>query len=230
MNQEENARSPAPTRPAPLPLAGEDRPGEDLVAVAEAQTLEQLRARVRSGYVLKPREVKLLRELEAKERGEDKAATLEALAARLGVRKRTLIRWSKQGMPGQDAAGLYDVAVVRAWRAKGFTLTDQGEGDAEDDEPGLGYWRLMRERETALLAEMKRKREAGELIEAAEVDRREARLLAIVKAALLAFPRALPPLLEGKNRQEAEALIDEEVRSVLERLKTAPTRREEARK
>lgn len=207
-----------------LPLA-DDPAGDDLVAVAEAKVLEGLRARVRSGYVLKPREVRTLRELEAKERGEDKAATLEALAARLGVKKRTVIRWSKQGMPGQDAAGLYDVAAVRAWRAKGFALGANGDDEEGDGEESLGFWRLKREKESALLAEMKRKREAGELIDAAEVDRREARLMAIVKAALLAFPRAIPPLVEGKTRQEAEQLITEEVYSVLERMKTAPTAR-----
>jgi aminoglycoside phosphotransferase (APT) family kinase protein len=137
------------------------------------------------------------------------------------VAKRTLIRWSELGMP-QRADGLYDVAEIKAWRARGM---GQGEGatEGEDDETGgEHYWKRVQAKEQALLSRIKRERLEGLLLPKSEVDKREARLMAIAKAALMAFPRGLPPLLEGRDMHQMEAIIDEQVRGVLARMVSAP--------
>lgn len=184
---------------------------------AEATKLEALRQAVRMNRDLKPRDLRLLRELEAKAAGRDVVGTLEALAARLGITKRTAIAWKKEGLPVEEG-GVYDVAKVKAWRARGFKAPGEGREEGEEEGDGGVDWKAKHDEEKARLAELKRRHFEGQLIDREEAARHNARICAAFVAALDGFARAFPPMLEGRTKQEMEVIITAQVRNLRERL------------
>ena len=197
---------------APLPF-GDPAPEDPaaLRALARERTLEHLRGvlRVRG---LKPSEWRLLERLEAEAEGRQVVRTVEELAEALGVTKRTVLRWKKQGMPVLPS-GAFDVEAVRRWRG----LPDpEPSGEPAPDSAGGDPARAYK-REQAELVRLKRLKMAGKLISRREVAREFARRVAAVKAGLLALPRAAAPDLVGltSEREVIEALKPH-VRALLE--------------
>lgn len=208
------------------------------VARAKEITLAAFRRRVADGQPIKPSELKLLRELEAEGVGRRFAKSLEELGEALGCSKRTLVRWGKLGLP-TEPDGTYDVERVREWRAEirnrnGHRLPwDQTEERAEPAEPAetpvrtdRDYWETRYKQEQAQLTEIKRKKLAGELVRRVDVARLFAQRWLVVKTALLALPRSLPPHLLGLGtHQEMSQVIEGEVRAVIERFAAPLPRR-----
>lgn len=195
----------------------------ELLRRAEETRLQVLREKVRLGRVLRPVELKDLRELSARAAGGETAGNLEGVAAALGVSKRTVLRWAKRAAIPEETGGWYDLAKARAWAApflaEGGAAEDEApEGPAAAGGEGLARtWRQEREREAALLARVKRERLEGALLARAAVVPEFVRRALEVKERTLGLSRGLARLLVGtwKDPRDVAAVVEPYVREIV---------------
>lgn len=78
--------------------------------------------------------------------------------------------------------------------------------------------RTIKEKITSLLQAQKFKRESGELLSRREVDERDTRIAAAVKASLLKFANDCPAMLEGLDAPKIQKVLKDQVAGVLAQL------------
>jgi len=194
-----------------------------LIDSAKGVVLKNLLEKIKNGEPLAAHELKLLNdyeaELKAKQSGTGRriVATQKQLAEYLGRSERTISYYKNQGMP-VNPDGTYDLDAIDAWieaREKKGIGQPHGERPESGDKSG---WEAVYKEMKARLAELELKKFQGEVISLEEVRRQWINRIIEVKTALLSLPRKIPPLLEGKEKRDMEAIIENEVRFILERF------------
>ena len=194
-----------------------------LIDSAKTVVLKTLLQRIKDGEALAAHDVKLLKdfetELKARQSGTGRRiiSTQKQLAEYLGRSERTISYYKNQGMP-LNPDGTYDLDAIDAW-IEARTKKGIGQPHGERPDPGdkLG-WEAVYKEMKARLAELELKKFQGELISLDDVRRQWINRIIEVKTALLSLPRKIPPLLEGKEKRDMEAILEDEVRFILERF------------
>lgn len=194
-----------------------------LVDTAKKSVFIQILNKVNDKETLTAHELKTLKEFEAEFRakqdgtGRRIVGTQKEVAEYLGRAERTIAYYKNQGMPA-NPDGTYDLDAIDAWvESRNSKGTGQPHGKHPDSGDKSGWEAIYKEMK-ARLAEMELNKLKGELISLDEVKRQWIGRIVEVKAALLSLPRKLPPLLEGKEKRDIEAILDSEVRFILERF------------
>lgn len=118
-------------------------------------------------------------------------------------------KWVSRDKCPRNADGTFDLAAVIAWREERLSAAAETEKTGGKSEE-LERWRRHR----ADLAELDLKFRRGQLLDRAEVERGRVERVQIVKAALLALPRLLPPILIGMEQREMTIAIRERVEAI----------------
>ena len=131
------------------------------------------------------------------------------IAALFGVTDRTIRNWNDEGLPGngEGRGRVYDWPLVLAWRDARISGFRGSGSDLSDKERKL--------RAEADLAEMEAAKEAGQLLDANEVQQAWEAFLSRLKVNLDGLPDRAAPLIEdGMNLAEKIAAIRRELNSV----------------
>jgi DNA-binding transcriptional MerR regulator len=130
--------------------------------------------------------------------------TIDELARALNVSVRTVDRWVRDGL-ARNAAGLYALADVQAWRRarERRAETDVAEAARGDRIARVDAYRQAKTR----LAEIELEERRGALISRAEVERDEIRRIQAVTQGLENLRRTLPARLEGRPAREIESIL-----------------------
>lgn len=137
------------------------------------------------------------------------------LADALGVTRKSIQRWVKEGAPAAQSNGIYDVGEWRSWaKAKGkqFTKEDEGPSKAQLEAKRLILQNEKLEHELGVAR--------GEYIHVDELRQLIASMVAEAKKVFLAMPSTLAPQVVGLSVPEAEKRIKAEVDQALEQLHT----------
>jgi hypothetical protein len=159
--------------------------------------------------------------------------TSAAAAKALGISTRSLRNWLAAGAPRPGPGGFWDVSAILQWRQKhilprrgGPPPGGEARVAASPSPTALTHAeRLLKaqadEREArAALAKLRLHVEQGKYLSREEVEERGIARIMAVKRGLLAFPKALAPLVVGMSVPEAEALILSKVRELLIKFST----------
>jgi hypothetical protein len=125
----------------------------------------------------------------------------------LGKDRKTISRWTKDGMP-RSADKTYSLPACVSWlieREKEAAIGDKAM--SAGDSPALERYRLAR----AAMAELDLQTKKGELISVDAVHRQWALQVAEVAAGLEHLADRLPPILVGTTREEMQKTIKDEV-------------------
>lgn len=194
-----------------------------LIDSAKNVVLKNLLKKIKDAEPLAAHEVKLLKEFEAELKarqsgtGRRLLSTQKQLAEYLGKATRTVSYYKSKNMP-VNPDGTYDLDAIDAWIE---ARTKKGIGQPHGERPDSGDksgWEAVYKEMKARLAELELQKYKGEVISLDEVRRQWVNRIIEVKTALLSLPRKLPPLLEGKEKRDMEAIIEDEVRFILERF------------
>ncbi len=139
------------------------------------------------------------------------------VAQYLGKAERTVAYYKSQGMP-VNTDGTYDLDAIDAWvDARLHKGVNQPHGEAPESGDKSGWEAIYKEMK-ARIAELDLKERQGQLISLDEVRSQWVGRIIEVKTALMSVPRKLPPLLEGKEKRDMEAILEAELRYILERF------------
>lgn len=141
-------------------------------------------------------------------------ATVEQLAKLFDVDERWIQKLATNNVVVKDGRGKYLL-----WPSvKGYIKFLQ-KRLRDGEEGGIGEHRKRLTSARADLAEMERKRVAGILLPADQVDEMWSRIVAVVKTRILAIPAKMAPrLLVLKRATEIEDALEKEVRDALEEI------------
>ena len=194
-----------------------------LIDSAKSVVLKNLLKKIKDAEPLAAHEVKLLKdfetELKARQSGTGRRiiSTQKQLAEYLGRSERTISYYKNQGMP-VSPDGTYDLDAIDVWiEARNKKGIGQPHGERPDSGDKSGWEAVLKEMK-AQIAELELKKLKGELISLDDVRRQWVNRIIEVKTALLSLPRKIPPLLEGKEKRDMEAILEQEVRFILERF------------
>jgi P27 family predicted phage terminase small subunit len=135
--------------------------------------------------------------------------TQAELAALLGVDRRTVIRWKKEGMP-VDPAGRYNVIRVIEWRAD---LMDDDEPDGVSEK---SRWDIEFRKWRALAAEAEYKRTVGLSIDLAVAENLLTDRAIELKKSLLSRAKRLSDALAGRGADEVYQILEADVMDALQ--------------
>lgn len=133
--------------------------------------------------------------------------TQTQLADLFGVSRTTLHRWAEAGMPGSER-GKYDARACIRWAV----ARHQSEGDA------LRAAQIRLAEERAASVQQRREIEAGRLVRADEAASELADIAREMMTGLLSLPAKLAAAVAGRPANEAQAVLDNEIRQALGRL------------
>lgn len=135
------------------------------------------------------------------------------LAALFGVSTETIRLWGKQGMPSYRDG--YTPAECVQWRR------EQDKADAAARErPDLQEEQARKMRADADLSELKRDQMRGDLVPASDVEQRQERLCAYVRARVLSVRGKWAPKVMGLGTMaEATAVLDALANDILAALR-----------
>ena len=194
-----------------------------LIDSAKGVVLKNLLEKIKDEKPLAAHEVKLLKEFEQELKAQQAGTGRRILSTQTLLSKylrksyRSVSYYKNQGMP-VNPDGTYDLDAIDAW----FEARDKkGIGQPHGERPESGDksgWEAVYKEMKARIAELELKKLKGELISLDEVRRQWVNRIIEVKTALLSLPRKIPPLLEGKEKRDMEAIIESEVRFILERF------------
>lgn len=157
----------------------------------------------------------------------DTVATLAALGRALGRSRRQLVRDRHAGLPGGE--GCYSVSAARAWLA-----AREADGGSKGENAKLRRDLLSADLEfrkaRGELQRIEVRLRRGELIELADVDRERCARVLEVKGALEGLGTRIVPALQGLSIEEQVDLVDEYVRSILERFARSGTTRKRVKR
>jgi phage terminase Nu1 subunit (DNA packaging protein) len=199
---------------------------ETIIAGLEQATQADLRnilAKLQRGEALSAHERKRLDDSLAKYRAQQSGvgsrivASQKEVAEYLGKGVRTIAYWKAKGMP-VNPDGTYDLDSIDAWmdaRVRKGIGQPHGEAPESGDKRG---WEAIYKEMKARIAELDLQERQGQLISLEEVRSQWVSRIIEVKTALLGLPRKLPPLLAGKEKRDIEAVLEAELRYILERF------------
>jgi len=155
--------------------------------------------------------------------------TTAGILAKYDIAKGTLLLWKKKGFPvavqggsGPGAKSEFDPAACDEWiRVHGRGLLSQG-GDIEnpqtkaDADLALTIQKIRSARSRADMADLEKRVRAGELLEAAEVERGRVDRITVLKAGLLALRDRIAPAAAHREEVEVAAIVEREVLALLE--------------
>jgi phage terminase Nu1 subunit (DNA packaging protein) len=122
-----------------------------------------------------------------------------------GVTPRAVQKWvSQKGCP-KLRHGIYDLKAVYEWWLENIR-GDGGQSVPEVEDAKLEYWRWKAKREKISVQRLR-----GELLEKKLVAHQWALRVGELTGALSTLKDRLPPLVEGKSRQEISKIIDDEI-------------------
>jgi len=134
--------------------------------------------------------------------------TQEHLAECLGVTRRTIANWKKEGMP-IEADGSYDPVRIALWNSAIF----------DDDDTGIisekSHWDVEFRKFRALLAKAQYERETGSLISLDAVKELLTNRAVELKKSLLSLARRTALKLADKPLDEVQRILEEEVLEIL---------------
>ncbi len=138
----------------------------------------------------------------------------KVIANFFGIAERTIRSWVQKGMP-RVADGVYNPNDCFEWWNEFFNTGSRkkGSGDGEDAES----FEDVKERFWAAKAgneELKFEKTKGKLVLKEEVEKEIAERCADLKISMRAYRFRLPPILEGKNREDMAQEIEKENRRV----------------
>lgn len=153
----------------------------------------------------------------------------EAICAKYDISKSTLRQWINKGLPtavpgrsGPGGKAEYDPKAVDEWvRVHRSDLTSQG-GDLDhpttkaDADLALTLQKIRGARSRADMADLEKRVRAGELLEAAEVERGRVDRIAVLKAGLLQLRDRIAPAAAHREEVEVAAIVEREVLALLE--------------
>lgn len=131
------------------------------------------------------------------------------LAKAIGVSPRTIRLWAEDDVPRNDD-GSYDIRAVIDWLIDRAKRSQRLKHDPEA-EKWLDEWR----KEQALRAKLDRLRAEGSLIPRDEVIQIWAWRLKELMTGLVGLAERLPPLLDGRGKNEMSRIIRNEFRDLL---------------
>jgi len=140
-----------------------------------------------------------------------------AAAAHFNITVRQLANWEKAGMPGRSGRD-YDLVKIQLWRDH-----KQGRGGGSDGrqeflspQRGKDFEDARLKKGRADLVEMAVRRQRGELLPRADIEKGEISNILTMKAGLMMLPRSLPPLLINcVAEREMEGVIRKAVYDLL---------------
>lgn len=136
-------------------------------------------------------------------------ATNQTLAEFFNVSTKTICEWVKNGMPKEKYA-TYDLKKCFDWWLETIEATK------EDANPKLVELRAEGQKIKNQREQIKLDTERGLLISKEEVVDQWCKRIAVVKQSLLSLAVRLPPVVEGKSRQEIRSLVNDEAVRILE--------------
>ncbi|RKZ24927.1 hypothetical protein DRQ26_06740 [bacterium] len=137
-------------------------------------------------------------------------ASTQQVADFFGVSRRSISNWGQSGCP-KLARGKWDLKAVFDWWIQNIGARRIEERDEDLKKAKLDYWQAKGE-----LEELKVKEKKKELISREEVARAWAERVAVVVSGLNLLCDRLPPLLEGKDKDETREIIKSEVQGIKE--------------
>jgi len=135
-------------------------------------------------------------------------ASTQQVADFFNVSRRTLYNWAQAGCP-KLARGQWNLKQVFDWWIQNIGARRIEERDEDLKKAKLEFWRARGE-----LEELKVKEKKKELISREEVERAWAERVAVVVSGLNILCDRLPPLLEGKDKDETREIIKSEVQGI----------------
>lgn len=206
-------KKPDTSQPKPDPVKGATAEHveklEQAGQLAKYKLYQSFIARISKGETLKATELKVYNQLstelfddEKGDKDEIIAGEMEAVAY-LGISKRMLSYHKGKGNIKQNADGTFSKAVLDEF------LAGRGGSDSLDVELKKAKLRVTVAR--ARLNEIMVKQARGELISKKDVEAKWAVRVVATCAGLETHSDRLPPLLEGKTRQQMKEIIDIEV-------------------
>jgi len=136
--------------------------------------------------------------------------TQDALAELLGVTRRTVVRWKKDGMP-VEPDGSYDPIAVMAWNTDMFDTESEGDDGRSDK----NMWETAYRKFRALQAEVAYKREIGELIPRDQIENLLTDRATELKKSLLGRARRLALKIANKDATACLALLEQDTLEIL---------------
>ncbi|HPS94612.1 MAG TPA: hypothetical protein PK600_09130 [Deltaproteobacteria bacterium] len=136
--------------------------------------------------------------------------TQDALAELLGVTRRTVVRWKKDGMP-VETDGSYDPIAVMAWNTDMFDTESEGDDGRSDK----NMWETAYRKFRALQAEVAYNREIGELIPRDQIENLLTDRATELKKSLLGRARRLALKIANKDAADCQALLEQDTLEIL---------------
>jgi len=202
----------------------------DAVEIAEKQRHLYLLERVKNNKTLSKGELDELAELEKKQQKSTKRGkartcpersrriaaeqiikTQKEAAQYASVNTRTIRRWIKNGMPRTEQ-GFYIKGMLDFYKKNEGTAPDEDRLRQQKAEASLKETKSQ-------LAELELKFKQGEFLNRADYEKQQVAKVIAVKRALLGMGRKLAPrLAKLRNTRKVQAIINEEVRNIIERF------------
>jgi len=191
----------------------------ELIDSGKKAIVREILRKISEGEALKSHEVSTLKEFEAEIKarkagpGRRLVSTQKELAEYLGRSIRSVGYYINRGLP-VNPDGAYDLDAVDAW----FEEQNQNGKGLPHGRPESGDktgWNAIEREFKAKFAEWKYNEAVGNSIPRTKVITFWIQRIVEVKAKLLALPRKLPPLLEGKEKRDMEAILFDEIYDIL---------------
>ena len=136
----------------------------------------------------------------------------KVIADFFGVTERTIRRWVQKGMPRVDDAVFSPRDCFNWWNEY---INDAGEDDSNKDAKEI-YWEAKAGNER-----LKFEKTKGKLVARDEVEKCFAGRAYELSLSFRALKNRLPPVLEGKSREEMQNELSKELNRILEAYKRA---------
>jgi hypothetical protein len=176
------------------------------------QYLQELLTKMNDGTGVTKKEVEVISKLESdlakmdskqEEKGFNFETNVHGVADFFGVTIRTVQLWTKTGSCPKEKHGLYNLKAVFNWWKESIG-SEQDSRQIEDVK--LDYWRAKADRER-----FRADAEKGEYFPKSRIVSEWAARMGEVTAGLVALSDRIPPLIEGKDRDDQRDIIAHEV-------------------
>jgi len=146
--------------------------------------------------------------------------TLDELAALLGMSRRTLADWQRDGIIAPTSGGRWSSKEVLAIaQARAEAAESVASPESEDGE----FWKTERAKWQAKSEELKYYELQGSLISRDDVDQAQTAKILVLKNSLLGLGSQLAPRLLGlKDKREIERIIEGKLVELIEQYASAP--------
>ena len=182
----------------------------NIVEFAKKKRHIHLLEKLQKDQPLKPGEMKDLEKLENPGAvSENIVDSIAKVAHALDKDERTIRRWIKAGAPGKISENRYDFVAMKEWATRKKVLSKAKISTPENE------WDERLKKSRAMSAELKYKKEMGEYIPKADMERILDQLILSFKRNLLSLPRTVAPQLEGLSPREIQDLLKTRIEGII---------------